>query len=180
MNYILLAFLVVASFAAAFVIARVLRTYFQFRGQRIVSCPETHRAVAVRVAAAKVAAQAAIGEPALTLSECSRWPERELCGQECLSQIAESPEACRVRTIVSHWYAGQSCVFCHKPFSEIRWHDHPPAVMGEDRVTREWKDIPIEGLQETFKTHHPVCWSCHVAENFRRVHPELVVDRPAH
>jgi hypothetical protein len=24
----------------------------------------------------------------------------------------------------------------------------------------------------------PVCWSCHIAESFRRTHPELIVDRP--
>ena len=28
-------------------------------------------------------------------------------------------------------------------------------------------------------THLPVCWNCHIAESFRREHPELVVDRPA-
>jgi hypothetical protein len=28
--------------------------------------------------------------------------------------------------------------------------------------------------------HWPVCWSCHMSETFRRAHPELVVERPAH
>jgi hypothetical protein len=26
----------------------------------------------------------------------------------------------------------------------------------------------------------PVCWNCHIAQTFRRVHPELVVVRPPH
>jgi hypothetical protein len=28
-----------------------------------------------------------LSQPHLRLSECSRWPERQGCGQECLSQI---------------------------------------------------------------------------------------------
>jgi hypothetical protein len=32
-------------------------------------------------------------------------------------------------------------------------------------------------LLDVFSTHRPVCWNCHVTETFRRLHPELVVDR---
>jgi hypothetical protein len=35
-------------------------------------------------------------------------------------------------------------------------------------------------LQETFATHQPVCWDCHIAQTFRREHAELVTDRPPH
>jgi len=38
--------------------------------------------------------------------------------------------------------------------------------------------IPAEKLQEVLRTDWPVCWNCHVAETFRREHPELVVNRP--
>src|SRR6266576_3849706 len=44
----------------------------------------------------------------------------------------------------------------------------------------EWNEIPLEHLQQTLSTHWPVCWNCHIAETFRRRHPELVTDRPAH
>ena len=37
---------------------------------------------------------------------------------------------------------------------------------------------PLEKLQEVLATHWPVCWNCHVAETFRREHPELVAHRP--
>jgi hypothetical protein len=30
---------------------------------------------------------------------------------------------------------------------------------------------------ETMQTHLPVCWNCHIAQEFRREHSELVVDR---
>jgi hypothetical protein len=180
MKYILLILGIAIAVSLAIELVRALRTYFKFRGKRIVSCPETHEAAAVSVAAGRAAAQAAVGAPHLALSECSRWPEKGACGQECLEQIQEAPKACLVNTIVNQWYAGQKCVFCRQPFHQIHWHDRPPALLDEQKRTVEWKDVPPEKLQQVFKTHLPVCWSCHVAETFRRTRPELVVDRSMH
>jgi hypothetical protein len=180
MKYVLLVLAIAIAVSVAFELARALRTYFKYRGKRIVSCPENHQPAAVRVAAGKAAVEATLHAPHLHLSECSRWPEKEDCGQECLAQIREAPEACLVATIVNQWYAGKSCVYCHKPFGEIHWHDHPPALVDEQRKTVQWNEVPLENLQQTMATHWPVCWNCHIAETFRREHPELVTDRPAH
>lgn len=180
MKYILITLAVIIAASAVFELIRALRTYLKFRGKRIVSCPETHQAAGVRVAAGKAAAGAVLGAAQVRLSECSRWPEKEGCGQECLAQIEEAPVACLVSTIVNQWYAGQSCVYCHKPFGEIHWHDHPPALVDAERKTFQWNEVHVENLQKVLASHLPVCWSCHIAESFRRIHPELVVDRPAH
>ena len=179
MSYTLL-FVVGALLIMVFELFRSLGAYRQFRRDRIISCPENHQPAAVRVAAVKAAIQAAMATPHLQLSACSRWPGRARCGQECLSQIQEAPKACLVSNIVNRWYQGRKCVYCHKPFGDIRWHDHPPALVGEQGQTIEWKEIPLENLQPTLSTHWPVCWNCHVAETFRRRHPELVTNRPAH
>ena len=64
-----------------------IRVYFRFRGARLVTCPETHEAAVVEVAARSMAMQAILDEPCLRLSECSRWPIRRGCGQDCLTQI---------------------------------------------------------------------------------------------
>ena len=56
--------------------------------------------------------------------------------------------------------------------------DHAPALLGPDFRTTEWKGIRPEQLPEIFSTRQPVCWNCHIAETFRRLHPELVTDRP--
>ncbi len=165
MKYVLITFLVAAAVAVIVESRRALRTYLKFRGKRLVSCPETHKPAAVRVAAGKAALEVTVGNHQLRLSECSRWPERE---------------ACLVWTIINQWYQGQKCVYCHKPFGEIHWHDHPPALLGSERRTVEWDKIPTEKLQEVMGTHWPVCWNCHIAQTFRREHPELVVDRAAH
>lgn len=180
MKFILLVLLVLSAFALAAALTRALLRYLKFRGQRLVSCPETHQPAAVRVAAGKAALDEAIGNDQIRLKECSRWPEREGCPQECLAQIEEAPKACLVRTIINQWYQGQSCAYCHKPFGEIHWHDHAPALVDQNGMTLEWDVLPAEKLQEALKTYRPVCWNCHIAESFRRQHPELVVDRPAH
>ena len=155
-----------------------LRVYLQFRGNRLVTCPETRRPAGVRVAAVEVAEGFLVGRPQLRLSECSRWPERADCGQDCLSQVEADPQKCLVWNIVNQWYAGKSCVYCKKPFGEIHWHDHRPALVDQDLKTVQWTQVPIEQLPELLDTHRPVCWDCHIAESFHREHPELVTDRP--
>jgi hypothetical protein len=180
MEFIVVILLTLAAVFVVMGLRRALETYRTFRGKRVVSCPETHQPAAVRVAAGKAALEAALGNEQIKLSECSRWPERGDCPQECLAQIEEAPKACLVQTIINRWYEGQTCAYCQKPFGEIHWHDHPPALVDSQRKTLEWNTIPAEKLQEALRTHRPVCWSCHIAETFRREHSELVVDRPAH
>ena len=154
-----------------------VRAYFGYRGKRIITCPETHAPAAVDVAAGEAAVGAFLTEPTLRLRECSRWPERQNCGQECLQQIEVDPENCLVWNIVAKWYEGKNCIFCHKPIAPLRHLDHAPALVGPDLKTVEWNQLRPEQLPDIFATCQPVCWNCHIAENFRRLHPELVVNR---
>jgi len=66
---------------------RGIRVYYRFRGTRLVTCPEIHKPAMVRVAARSVAMQTILDQPCLRVAECSRWPMREGCGQDCLTQI---------------------------------------------------------------------------------------------
>ena len=157
-----------------------LRTYLRYRGERLVVCPETQKPAAVDVDAGRAARGALSGNLKVRLSDCSRWPEREGCGQDCLSQVEADPATCMVWNIVGRWYADKTCVLCGKPFGEIHWHDHRPALLDAEMRTVQWPEVAPEKLPEVFATHWPVCWNCHVAESFRRQHPERVVDRPHH
>jgi hypothetical protein len=65
----------------------VLPAWRGYRGKRTVTCPETGESAAVGVDAARVAASAWGGPPDVRLKECSRWPERATCGQDCLIQL---------------------------------------------------------------------------------------------
>ena len=170
---------VVLTVAAVTAITIMLRAYLRHRGKSLVTCPETHHAAAVHVNNGKAALNALKGEPMrLELNQCSHWPERENCGQTCLSQIENDPEGCHVWNIVQQWYRGRSCAYCHKPIEQIHWHDHRPALLGPDNKTVPWNDVAPEKLPEVFATHSPVCWNCHMAETFRREHPHDFVDRP--
>ena len=152
--------------------------YRLYRGTRVITCPENLQSASVKVDALKAAHWAAIsGDPVLRLNSCSRWPGMAGCGQECLSQVRESPEACSVRAIVSQWYAGKSCYYCSKEIGPIVWHERPPAVLSAEGNVAEWKDIAPEQLPEVFRTHEPVCFNCSLAEALRHDHPEMIVSR---
>jgi hypothetical protein len=166
--------------AGAFIgIIMALRTYLKYSRKSLVTCPETRMPAAVHVNAGKAALDVLEGKHArIRLDRCSCWPEREHCGQECLSQIENDPQGCSVWSIAQQWYRGRGCAYCGKPIEKIHWHDHRPALLSPENKTVQWSEIPAEKLPELFETHLPVCWSCHMAETFRREHSERVVDRP--
>ncbi len=176
---ILVAVAVLAIAVGLFVFRAIpgIRAYFAYRGKRLITCPENLKTEAVDVAAGEAAVGAFLSEPTLRLKQCSRWPGRQDCGQECLQQIEPDPENCLVWNIVAHWYEGKTCAICRKPFEKLHHLDHAPALLAPDHKTVEWKEVRPEQLPTLFSTHRPVCWNCHVSELFRRMYPELVVDR---
>ena len=109
--------------------------------------------------------------------ECSRWPEQAGCGQECLAQIEESPQACLVRSILAEWHRGKTCFFCGKPFRDIQREIQKPALLLADKSIVEWSRIPAETLLETLQTALPVCFACSMANTLVREHPDLAIDR---
>jgi hypothetical protein len=170
--------LIVALCGAVLVVVTpmMLAAYRKFRGARLVTCPETHQPAAVTVDAGHAALTAALDGVELRLSGCSRWPERRECGQACLQEIEAAPAACLVRTIVAEWYAGRRCALCGKALAATDVWPNAPALMGPDGRTVMWCDVQVASLPETFRTHRPICWNCHIAETLRREHPELVIE----
>lgn len=173
----------VAALIAAFLVVGLvhsLQTYFRLRGKRLIVCPENRQPAAVNLDAARSARKAFFGSPYFRLSDCTRWPERAGCGQECLKQIELAPEECLVKNFAARWYEGKKCAYCGKPIEQVDWMGHKPALMNQEKKTVFWDEIPPEKLPEVFDNYAPVCWDCHITETFRREHPEMVVDRPAH
>ena len=123
-------------------LGHVARRILELRGTRLVACPETGHFVAVDLDLQYSAVHSALGRPHFRLKDCSRWPERAGCGQTCLGDLEAAPHACLVRTILARWYAGQRCACCRRPFGEIHWHDHKPALARTDGITREWTRDP--------------------------------------
>jgi hypothetical protein len=156
---------------------RLVGAYLKYRGTRIVVCPESREMVAVEVDTRHAALSAPAGRPELRLDSCTRWPERQGCGQECLGQIESAPEACLLRNILADWYQDKACAFCGRTFGEIHWHDRRPGLMAPTGKLVDWSGFRPEEVVDVLATHRPVCWDCQVAETFRREHPELVIDR---
>ena len=176
MSALALVSVIIAVAALVLVITPIVRCYVRYRGTRLVTCPETKSPAAVEVDAFQVAMSEG-GTHKLRLKECSRWPEREDCGQNCLSQIEASPEDCLVRNIITKWYEGKNCAICGNPIGRIDWLEHKPGVLGPDRKTTLWSEFRPEELPGVMATQQPVCWNCHISSAFRSKFPDLVVDR---
>ena len=171
--------LAAVALTAAFDIGLVyLFRYRRFRGDRLVVCPENQQPVRVELDAGRAALASMAGKALLTLKNCSRWPEKATCGQECLAALATAPDGCLVSSLVRRWYEGKSCTLCDKEFREIAWLTHRPGVVDAAGRTYDWSEIPVEKVPETMVTHLPVCWDCHILETVRRLHPDLIVERP--
>ena len=149
----------------------------RLRGPRIVTCPEAKRPVKVELASG-AALSLMLGQPRLRLSDCSRWPERQGCGQACRPQIAQAPADCLVVNILKSWYRGKVCSICGAEFGEIGIGDHRPALLDADGRTWDWDEFSIPSLPEVLDSHEPVCWECHIAASLDRLHPDWIVHRP--
>lgn len=176
------AFLILA-FAAVLLLLgwllfRYFKSYSQVKGEMLVRCPETEAAAAVTLDARGAAWSLALGSAELDLKTCSQWPGRQYCGQQCLEQLAGHPQDCLVRNRICAWYEGKGCFFCGRTFSQIHWYDHRPELLGPDHELVQWSSIAAENIEKVKKDHQPVCWNCFHAELFRKMYPELVVDRP--
>jgi len=69
------------------------QTYRTYSDARTVNCPETHAPVSVRFNALRAAWSGLSGPPKLRLADCTRWPERAACGQECIPDACEAAPA---------------------------------------------------------------------------------------
>lgn len=178
--YIAVSLLIAVALATAlwFGLRWFVRSYLKYRGSRTVTCPETGKAAVVEVNALHASLTSTVRLPDIRLKDCSRWPIKRECGQECLTELDVAPDECLVSGVLMQWYRGKRCVYCGQPFAELQWIDHQPALKSPSGQLVEWKDVLLEDVRNVLETHLPVCWSCHIAQSFRREHPDLVVFRP--
>ena len=173
----LIAILIVAA-ALWFGIRRLVRSFSSYRGPRIVNCPETNKPAIVEVDSLHATLTSTVGLPDIRLKNCSRWPIKEQCGQECLIDLDVAPERCLVSGVLMRWYRDKNCVYCRKVFSELHWVDHRPALRSPDGKLAGWNEVNLNKLRNVLETYSPVCWNCYLAHKFRLDHPDLVVFRP--
>jgi len=153
------------------------RSSERFGGAQIIICPETRKQAMVEVDAHRAALTSLLGQPDIRLESCWRWPLNRECGQECLIQLDVAPSECLVRGVLMKWYKGKECAFCRRVFDEPQLTDHKPALVNPEGITLGWGEVSLPTLMDVLKTNRPVCWNCHIAQTFRREHPDLIVDR---
>ena len=160
-------------------VALYLARLAKVRGPRVITCPDNKETAAVEVDAARAVLSSIFkGQTHYQLTACTRWPEKEGCGQDCVVEIEQTPNHCLVRTVLADWYLGRNCAFCGRAFGELNWHDHKPGLYDpEQQKNLEWTDVRPELVYAALATFEPVCWDCNVVERFRVEHPELVVER---
>lgn len=156
----------------------VIRARSKYGGTRIVTCPETSQSANVEVKALRAALTSTIGIPSIQLQDCSRWPGKKECGQECLLDLDVAPADCLVHGVLSKWYRSKRCIYCGTAFGEIHLTDHKPALRSPEGKLFEWSQISIPNIATVLETYWPVCRNCYEAQTFVIEHPDLVVYRP--
>ena len=119
-NLILTVAIVTILCIATFFLVRMSVEFFRFRGWHKLLCPETGDFARVRIGAVHAAISSLLDDPDLRVRNCSRWPERQGCGQECLRRVRYEPvfpstlSACPSSTCVTigerRSYAGDRAV----------------------------------------------------------------------
>lgn len=170
--------LVLIATASLFGIRWLVTAYSRYRGTKIVTCPETGRPAVVEVDALHASLTSTVGPPDIRLENCWRWPIKEQCGQQCLTDLDVEPDQCLVSGVLMRWYRGKTCCYCGKPFEELHWLDHKPGLQSPEGRLMLWRGVSIENLSMVLETHLAVCWNCYIAQSFSRNHPDLVVYRP--
>jgi hypothetical protein len=64
----------------------ILEVLAKYRKRHTVRCPETGRETTVKIDVGHAARTSTYGRPDLRIAECSEWPERQDCDQDCLSR----------------------------------------------------------------------------------------------
>ena len=170
--------IVLLAVASWFGIRSLVRAYSRYRGTRTVTCPETGRPAIVEVDALHASLTSIVGLPHIRLENCWHWPLKEECGQECLADLDVAPDECLISGVLMRWYRGKKCVYCGKPFEELHWIDHHPALQSPGGQLIGWGEVHMDNLWNVLETYLPVCWNCYIAQKFRLDHPDLVVYRP--
>jgi hypothetical protein len=62
-------------------------SYRRFRRRRVVTCPETKAMAEILIDARHAACSSLFGNPRLRVNDCTRWPKREDCAQDCLPRL---------------------------------------------------------------------------------------------
>ncbi len=62
----------------------MIHTFQRYRNKRVMTCPETEGLAEVDIDSRRAALTSAIGRPLLRIKNCTLWPKRKGCDEECI------------------------------------------------------------------------------------------------
>jgi hypothetical protein len=161
LHWILL-FLIGGAIVLSLVFIFSFGVYRRNRGKRIITCPESKVHEEVEVDSRHAFVTALRGREELRLKSCSRWPEREGCGQECLAEIAPAPDS--VMRLVRKWYEAEGCATCGSAFTPRDWEGQRLGLLDQGLNLIAIRDLPFEGLPLSLRQYRAICAKCHRKE----------------
>jgi hypothetical protein len=63
---------------------QVLHTFQRYRNRKALTCPEAGGPAEIDVDASRAAFSSAFGKPLLRIKNCTLWPRRKGCAEDCL------------------------------------------------------------------------------------------------
>jgi hypothetical protein len=127
---------------------------------RMLTCPETGQPARVQLDIGYRLRTLLGGHERLRLQSCARWPERQICGQECLLQVDLNPEI--MERVLRTWYEGKMCALCSQKLQEQDWRRGRFSALDEEGRFFCANELPLRELPKTIGRYRPVCWSCHL------------------
>ncbi len=62
----------------------VVHTFQRYRDKRLMTCPETGGTAEVNIDAQRAAYSSAFGRPLLNIKNCTLWPKKKGCDEDCV------------------------------------------------------------------------------------------------
>jgi hypothetical protein len=147
-------------------VALSLQSYFQNRERQSAICPENGERVDVEMDSKYAFWTAYRGQEHTRLKSCTRWPEKGDCGQECLEQVAPSPE--NVERLMLGWYQGKSCAICTRAITPSDWRRGRLGWLDDEHKLVELRHVNLKELQFALQAMRALCWTCHQEERIRQ------------
>ncbi len=85
MNPTLITVAAIVALAALYVLLPVvIHTFQRYRNKRVLKCPESEGLAEVDIDAPHAAVSSVFGRPFLRIKNCTLWPKRKGCDQDCI------------------------------------------------------------------------------------------------
>lgn len=139
----------------------VLVKYHSEPKKKAIVCPETKMPAAIEVDRRHALVTLLKGTKELKVKDCSRWPDRLACDEDCLAQLEFGP---RSELILGKWCKGKSCAMCAASITPVDWQRGRAGVLDSKNSLLELRDMDWKQFPMILDECKPLCWNCHQAE----------------